>query len=483
MKRYQLAAMITCSMLVLSTLPLYAESFDGREAEMDKKCAAIYDEETRQECSAYKDYLQNKKQEADKSVTDLNVQIASVKGDIDKTTALITSNEVELHNYETEIQAIDIVLKDLNSSMNTLESSIQQTQQDIDQRDMLLKNRMIETQPTISCNVMIDFIMGAENFTDILRRLAIVSELTAYEQDQIKALEEAKATLYQQQEDLKTQQELQRIKLEEQTAKKAQAELLKKANEELLISYREKEAALQEAKVKAQLASGTYASAIPNIDLTILPPTWNNDPATPENPPQDQPSLSSGFVQPVQGDCYPSAGTWYYPLEFSGGIPLEHLGMDFGTYQRVGLPVVAPASGVVVAIYDGIPNHSIGSSGLNSWTGYPAGGGNTLHMITSVKGICYGISFYHLSPGMFDVTVGSVVSQGQVMAHTGHSGNTSGPHCHVEVTKLGPVSIEQGVQTFYRYGKDYFYGNYNVNGRCEVKGTTPCLEKPEQFFS
>lgn len=460
---------------------LHAESFEGRESEMNEKCSAIYNEEVRTECSLYKEYLQEKKQQADQGVSEIEQQLVAVKDDIEKTVALLSQNEKELVQFEAEILQLQDSIGKMEASIQRLEGSISEKKESIEERDQFLKHRMVVTQPEISSNSMIDFLMGSEDFTDLLRRMAIVRELQSYEQSEIETLAKEKAELTQQQEDQALQQELMKVALDDQESKKQQVENLKSANEVLLTSYREKEAGLQEQKVKEQLASGAYASAIPNIDLTILPPSWGNNGPT-QDPSEEGPTLSTGFIRPIQGSYYVSAGTWYYPLEFTNGILQEHLGMDFGTYQQVGLNVVAPASGVVVALYDGVANHPIGTNGINSWTGYPSGGGNTLHMITKVNGVCYGISFYHLSPGMFNVRVGSVVDQGQVIAHTGHSGNTSGPHCHVEFTNLGAISIEEGVQMFYRYGKDYFYGNYNVNGRCEVKGTTPCLERPENFI-
>ena len=482
MKRVKISVII-CFLFIMN-IPaegLQAESFDGREEEMNEKCSAIYDEETREQCVLYKEYLESRKQQTDQQITNIEQQIASVKGDIDKTVNLITSNEKEIAQYADEVKQLQASTEKMEASIQVLEVSIKEKIENIQERDAFLKERMVMTQPELSCNSMIDFLMGSSDFSDLLRRMAIVKELQAYEQEQIDKLAVEKEELSNQQSDQQIQKSILDSSLAQLTQKKEEAEKLKQANETLLASYREKAADLQEQKVKEQLASGSYASSIPNIDLTILPSDWGNG-SEPSTPSVNQPSLSSGFIQPVQGNCYRSAGTWYYPPEFSGGIPLEHLGMDFGTYQQVGLPVVAPASGIVVAINDGVPNHPIGSNGVNSWTGYPAGGGNTLHMITSVNGTCYGISFYHLSPGMFNVNIGAVVSQGQTIAHTGHSGNTSGPHCHVEISNLGNISVEQGVQLFYRYGKDYFYGNYHVSGSCELKGSTPCLERPENFF-
>ena len=58
MKRKILMIVACLFMVVMASCPLEAESFAGREAEMNKKCAYITDKATQQECIAYKEYLQ-----------------------------------------------------------------------------------------------------------------------------------------------------------------------------------------------------------------------------------------------------------------------------------------------------------------------------------------------------------------------------------------------------------------------------------------
>ena len=56
----------------------------------------------------------------------------------------------------------------------------------------------------------------------------------------------------------------------------------------------------------------------------------------------------------------------------------------------VGTAVVAPASGVI--LYAAAPVGS-NSGYLGNWTGYPAGGGNTIQMLCNVNGTLYAVKF------------------------------------------------------------------------------------------
>lgn len=531
MKKQALVISCLAIALVLSqSYPLKAESFEGREDEMNKKCSAIYDEETQSECKAYKDYLVNKKDDADKTVNKLKDQIATVQGDITKINDVITQNNEELKEAQKVLESIESAVVDTNASITKLKTQIKEKEESIKERDRQMKERLLEMQPYIGSNHYIDFLMGASSFTDLLRRTSIVGELNSYEKEMITTLNKEKKELKLKQEDVTLKKELLEVQQKDAKVKADRVASIKANNEELIGIYRKQEVSLLEEKRRAQVASGQYASSIPTIDLSILPDNWGGDDGDSGNDgnigdegssqkPTDDgnqgntgsdhnsgssggssdtggssqggssgnsggsssqgPQLSTGFIQPVQGTAYYSAGTWAY----ANGA--QHLGMDMGTYEQMGLPLVAPATGIIVAVNDGDwPNHGPYDppTAEEQMAGYPYGAGNGLHMIVNVNGISYGISFYHLTTGSFTVNVGDIVKQGQMIARTGNAGNSWGPHCHIEMTNLGKVSINKAVEIFTAYGKDYFYGNYNVSGNCANKGSTPCLVRPEEYI-
>jgi murein DD-endopeptidase MepM/ murein hydrolase activator NlpD len=143
---------------------------------------------------------------------------------------------------------------------------------------------------------------------------------------------------------------------------------------------------------------------------------------------------SSLFLWPVQGGVI-SAGTWEYP---GGG---KHLGMDVaaGLYSNL----YAPANGLI--LYADAPVDS-NCGYLGNYSGHPAGAGNSIAMLAVVNDKLYAITFAHLSNEHY-VTAGQMVSQGDVLALTGNSGNSTGPHTHIEVFEIH-VSFAQAVNYF-----------------------------------
>ena len=176
-------------------------------------------------------------------------------------------------------------------------------------------------------------------------------------------------------------------------------------------------------------------------------------------------SYSDAWIFPIQNGSI-SAGTWAYP---GGGL---HLGLDFACslYSQV----KAPANGIV--LYADAPVDT-DCGYLGNWVGWPLGGGNTVAMICAVNGQLYGVTFCHLSQEI-EVVAGQQVSQGTVIALSGNSGNSSGPHCHIEVFSLN-CTLEEAVSYFIS-SADFAFGN--GFDQAETCSAYACRIRPESVW-
>lgn len=91
-------------------------------------------------------------------------------------------------------------------------------------------------------------------------------------------------------------------------------------------------------------------------------------------------------------------------------------------YYCFGLPLYAPAAGVVVAMEDGIEDNVPGVTGKN---GTAAGN----YVIIDHQNDEYSL-IAHFQKGTVQVSVGDTVTKGQELGNTGNSGNSSEPHLH-----------------------------------------------------
>lgn len=119
---------------------------------------------------------------------------------------------------------------------------------------------------------------------------------------------------------------------------------------------------------------------------------------------------------------------WAYDLSvepsFMGSARLE----DYGCW---GVPILAPASGLVVRAHDGEPDETPGAVSNN----FHAPAGN--HVVIELPTRTY-LEVAHLQRGSVSVKEGEVVEEGRPVGRCGNSGNTSEPHIHIHHQRQHP---------------------------------------------
>ena len=164
-------------------------------------------------------------------------------------------------------------------------------------------------------------------------------------------------------------------------------------------------------------------------------------------------SYSSFWQNPIENGTI-SAGCWSYP---DGGL---HLGLDIASAMYS--DVLAVANGIVLYAHAPVDSNN---GYLGNWCGWPNGGGNTICMVVAVNERLYAITYAHLSNEIY-VTSGQQVSQGTVIAKSGNSGNSTGPHTHVEVFEL-KQDLNSIVEYFRNSGADFSFGcGYSEAATC-----------------
>jgi murein DD-endopeptidase MepM/ murein hydrolase activator NlpD len=92
----------------------------------------------------------------------------------------------------------------------------------------------------------------------------------------------------------------------------------------------------------------------------------------------------------------------------------------------MGTPVKAIANGRVIYA---------GASRLKFPNGEPAGGGFIVKIRHKVNGEWITSAYMHLRKGSLEVKKGDRVKEGQVIALSGNSGESTGPHLHFEIQR------------------------------------------------
>ena len=102
----------------------------------------------------------------------------------------------------------------------------------------------------------------------------------------------------------------------------------------------------------------------------------------------------------------------------------HHNGVDYAS--ATGTPVQAVAKGTVVFA---------GPSMIKFASGEPAGGGYIVRIRFKDRLKDYTASYMHLKKGSLKVAVGDKVEMGDVLALSGNTGESTGPHLHFEIQR------------------------------------------------
>lgn len=453
MKKYKIGAGFLSLTLACSlVMPVSAEDYSNTEAWYAKCSQAQTSESGIKACQGFQEYQKNRRQDLQKNIESYNSSIASLQSDTSKMEKLAKEQKDLVANLQTQISEKEKSIELIEKNIEELDDKIEAKESEIEAWNDQIEMRMKNEQTTIGTNMIIDLIMGSDSLSDMLRRISGVERITEDDQSQIKKLNKLKKELVLQQDEQKRLDKDAKNQKTELESQKQQATELEESYNTLVEQYQKQIAQLEAEKRSAQVDMNSIRDFVISTNFS------------------GSIESVSGFVFPVQGGSK-SAGTWAYP---GGGL---HLGLDWAA--PIGTVVVAPASGVI--LYAAAP---VGSNTgyLGNWSGYPAGGGNTIEMLCNVNGTLYAISFAHLSQNIY-VSAGQSVSQGQTIALSGNSGNSSGAHTHVEVYNLGSMSVSDAVARF-SSGADFAWGTgwSGTSTSCEAGKAAPCRERPEKFF-
>ena len=133
------------------------------------------------------------------------------------------------------------------------------------------------------------------------------------------------------------------------------------------------------------------------------------------------PQRSSPYVLPWRvGESHLVWRTRAHYTRGNGGVGLYAIDFE----MPIGTPIVAARAGVVAAVRDSFPDNNCEDLKEN------------FVFVKHADGTV--ARYFHLKRGGARVGRGDHVAQGQVIALSGNSGQTTGPHLHFDVQRCGP---------------------------------------------
>lgn len=390
--------------------------------------------------------------EARRKQQELEKMMAEAKKEYDTFIALASEYAAELEKLEAEIDVLKPQIEELEIHIGELETSIKEKEELVAKLNERVLTRMKNAQPNMHFSPLLDFLMGSHGFADMIRRIYGIEAINNKEEkdrneliDTIKALNEEKAEL-----------DIVKAELDEKMVD---------------LEYKQEEARskrnyFNEAAKEADEKVDNYRNQIDEQKSIQMSIQFNLD---------DLIGLSSlpNFSSPVPGASI-SAGFPYYPASFGGGV---HLGVDYAV--GLGQTLYAPADGVIIISDDNCPTYGNLGNSCGGAGGGVSYGGNQIYFMCSVNDRIYALTFSHLYSGSLRGT--GVVLQGTPIARVGSSGNSTGPHCHIEMFYLG-VGDNEDLADYInlirtgRYSLSFNcgWGYAALANNCDTKGSAPC---------
>lgn len=356
-------------------------------------------------------YYQNKQNEAIQNSQNTQAQIDNVETQIDDVLQEVADLNASILEYENQIKQLDEQLTQLNTS-------IEEKEKELTEKKQTLENRLVAMYMKKETTFLDVIISG--NLMNFISNQDMIKQIADYDNKLITEVEELKASLQQEKqqvENIKLEKQLKNEELQKLKAEKEQ----KAAN--LTEEQKELEAKLSEYKAQAEQYAELERQAIAREEAArkaaqeeaarkAAAEKQNAQTNTSSNNTTSSNTATSTYTGGKLGWPCPASSriTSPYGYRILFGVRDFHTGIDIGA--SMGTNIVAAESGTVI-----LANYG--------WNG---GYGNYI-IINHGNGIT--TRYAHAS--QLYVSAGQTVSKGQVIAAVGTTGNSTGPHLHFEV--------------------------------------------------
>ncbi len=332
-------------------------------------------------------------------------QLDDKKSDLNEKQDTASDLESQIESYDTKISKLTEKINEQEKNKETIEKQLEKSQKELREAKEkrkeyqdLLKERM-EVMYMYGDTGYLDLIFSSENFSDLISKVSTVKSLVSYDQDIVNKLQEVENEINTKTEKIKKDKEELETLIADLTENKESLDTLRVAKNAELTNVNGDIEDLNEeiSKLEAQKAE---------LDSKIAGQSGSSSSS----------HYNSGTGKGALG--WPTPGNYYITSYFgyrdqpTAGASTNHGAVDIGV--STGTPVLSPGNGVVTY------------SGWNGGYGY------------AVSIDCGNIGGDHITVllahnSSLAVSSGQKVSRGQVVAYSGSTGVSTGPHLHFAV--------------------------------------------------
>lgn len=360
----------------------------------------------RQNYAASLEEEKKKQQELQKELKDTKKylkELEQLKGD---TEAYIKELDVRLNELTDSIYKIEEGITLKKAEIEAIKIDIVKAKEDINVQYEAMKLR-IQYMYENGQSSYVDMIFGSENMNELLTRAEYLSQITAYDREQLVKYQEAKLALDEKEKVLVAEEAELEAMLVETKAEQAATEELITAKQSAMAGF--------DSQISAEEAAAKELQAELEAQKAIVAELEEIERKRKEEEKKNQLKLTydgGKMAWPLPGYSRISSSFGYRSNPFGGSGREYHNGID----------IPAPRGTNIVAAYDGQIAWSSYSSSAGNWVGIDHGNG-------------YYTIYMHMSKRL--VSEGQMVKKGDVIGLVGTTGRSTGNHLHFSIRKDG----------------------------------------------
>ena len=335
-----------------------------------------------------------------KTLGELRQEVETFTADLENKNNQIAANDAEVKEIQQNIADIESQISEIESETAVLEQEIEESNNEIAEKSEQSKSLFQYLQVSEGENAYLEYIFGATDVTDMVYRMAIVEQLTEYNDEIMDELTALVKENEQRKEELATKNEELEKLTDELEAEQAKINAETASIKDVMPSVQQQ---LEEAKENIEYYESIGCGENENLSACQIRYDRSHSSSSGGG--------GAGNVMP------PSASGFYRPME-SGYVTQEwmnagHLGMDLSNTNKT-IEIHPLATGVVFAKY------------------YDDYGALVLKIRHYVNGRYIYSTYAHLSA--WYVNVGDIVNPSDVIGRMGNTGYSFGAHLHLELT-------------------------------------------------
>ena len=379
------------------------------------------------------------------TLEDYEQQLENIKKELKENSSNLTGVEKQINEYQYEIVELDSKANEYTKKLAELQTKVDSVNEKVEGYEKDLQNasqtyNSAEDIYTTRLRVIYengiptiwDILFSSKGISDFFSKLNVYTSILDYDKSLVTNIKSQKEYI----DYIKKDIEIQKLQLDQL---KYDLEKSTQALNDTITAKQNKKAELENSKENLTKIKAALESKQKEAQQKINEEIARIEAEANKNPNAGTSFTGSDFVWPVSG--FTTITTRFgeiYNLVVSTGS--AHTGCDVAGSGILGKPIKAIQSGVVTtARYGnyGYGNYVIINHGTNS---------NNGNRYISLYGHCSSLA----------VSVGQTVSKGQVIGYVGSTGNSTGPHLHLEVyvngTRVDPLKFYPAIKFYFPYG-------------------------------